>query len=281
MKIPSVYLKTFSLVLSVGLIIGESLIATASINPTSPSQSQQTSSPNLLAKGQSSHLKGLRFRVKGVRATQRRTGGFARGAIVEGTCNDQPMKAIALLPQNNRASLQQNEIEVEKTVSLNPTFLVYLSETQSRQAEFVVLNEAGDQVVYSQDIPLTGDAGMLSLSVPKSSDPNQSLQVGQKYHWSFTVRCDTSADAQGDLQVDGWVEVVSKEGALAGVDNMSEEQRLQVYAENNIWTDLVSSLAQLHETNPTAWEEDWKSVLESVGLADVIGDDSTSASVPQ
>lgn len=268
----NLYFKAFSLVLSLGLVLGETLIATASINPNSPSQGSNSSPANLLAQGRSR----LRFRVPGVRATQgRRTGGFARGPSTEGTCNGEPITVTALLPQNNRAQIPQDQIEVEKTLSVNPTFLVHMTETKAREAQFTVLDASMENVIYDETIPLTGNEGIVSLTIPKDNDANKSLQVGQSYYWALTVDC---GDPQTNPMVDGRVEVVPKTGALAGVDQMSADKRLEVYADNGIWTDLASELAQLYETNPQMWQADWDSVLQSVGLTSAI--DQTSASAP-
>ncbi len=280
MKISSVYLKTFSLVLSVGLIVGESLIATASINPTSLSQGQQTSAPNLVAQRQSGVQK---FKLRGIRASIRRTGGFARGY-----CGGEEMDLAPLWPQNTEEELsqiqekmgsmplEQESTGVQVTVAKRPTFLVYISETENQQAVFRLWTEQPtanggtvSQDVHEAIVSLPGRPGIVRLSVPE----NVELEPGQPYHWSFSIICDpTGTDLSVMLIVDGWVERIEPEGELVNVENQPERDRPSMYEEAGIWTEAVSSLALLRESNPDdpALKAEWKSLLESVGLAGVV-----------
>ncbi len=278
MKIPSVYLKTFSLVLSVGLIVGESLIATASINPTSASHSQQSSSANLLAQRQSGVK---RFKLRGIRASARRTGGFARGS-----CGGEEIALAPLWPQNTEADLsqmqekmgaipqEQESTGVQVTVAKRPTFLVYIPKTEKQQAVFTLQTEQPTanggtvkQFVHEAIVSLPGNPGIVRVSVPE----NVELEPGQPYHWSLGIICDPN-DWSVNLIVDGWVERMEPEGELVNVENQPERDRPRMYEEAGIWTEAVSSLALLRERNPDdpALKAEWESLLESVGLAGVV-----------
>ncbi|HAG81878.1 MAG TPA: hypothetical protein DCL61_12110, partial [Cyanobacteria bacterium UBA12227] len=251
----------------------------ASINPTSLSQGQQTSAPNLVAQRQSGVQK---FKLRGIRASIRRTGGFARGY-----CGGEEMDLAPLWPQNTEADLSQMQEKmgeqtpqekestgVQVTVAKRPTFLVYISETTKQQAVFTLQTEQptanGDTViqdVHEAIVSLPGRPGIVRVSVPE----NVELEPGQPYHWSFSIICQPN-DWSLNLSVDGWVERMEPEGELVNVENQPERDRPSMYEEAGIWTEAVSSLALLRERNPNdpTLKAEWESLLESVGLAGVV-----------
>jgi Domain of Unknown Function (DUF928) len=263
MNKPSIYFKTISLVLALGMAMSESLIAAASIKYGSSSQDRSTPSSSLFAQRRGR----LGFRVGGIRSSRQRTGGIARGASVISDCNGESITITALLPQTNRQNqkVPDDKIEVEETVSANPTVLVHITPTKAKIAEFTVKNEKGDTIVHNETVSLTHNSGVVSLKV--SDKP---LQAGQVYHWAFQIYCDTS-NSGGDLTVDGWVQYNAPSGELANVEKQPERDRPAIYAEKKIWTDTLSSLAELRQRYPNDQEvaADWQSLLDSVGLGNI------------
>ncbi|HBE19532.1 MAG TPA: hypothetical protein DEG17_02525 [Cyanobacteria bacterium UBA11149] len=255
----SIYLKGMSLALALGMVMTESVSAAVVIN--NGSQDLSTSSSTLLAQRRSR----LGFRV-GVRPSRQRTGGIARGPSVISDCNGESVTVTALLPQTNRQnqSVPDDKIEVEQTVSANPTVLVHITPTKAKNAEFTVLNETGEDIVHNEIVSLTHNSGVVSLKVT-----DKPLQAGQLYHWAFQISC--GGTDGGDLMVDGWLQYNAPTGELANVEKQPEKDRPAIYAEKKIWTETVSSLAELRQRYPNDPEvaEDWQSLLESVGLGNI------------
>lgn len=260
MKTPSRYFKTFSLTLSVGLAISATLPATASIKDTSVSLSSPNGSEVLLAQRRSR----LRFKIPGVRPSLGREGGISRSSQITASCEGRQISMTSLLPQTNLGSLPKDKIEVESTVAPHPTLFVHVSQTSGQKAEFMVVNEKGDQVYKNSNITLNGSSGIVSLSIPANAP---AIEVGERYYWSFTVACDD--DWTKNPAVDGWVKRVDLNSTLANqLKRAAPRDRPALYAEAGIWTDAVSTLADLRKANPNDSQltQDWEDLLKSVGL---------------
>lgn len=248
----------FFLLLSLGLAMSSSIPAVASIKDTTISQGLPTGSGTRIA------LDGSRlgFKVRGIRPSQRREGGLVRGT---NTCAGQSLSLTALLPKTNEAELlDKKQIEIESTVSERPTFFVHLTQTTAKNAEFIVFNE-NREIVFEEKVALTGNPGILTITLPASAKP---LEVGKLYHWSFSVICDP-ADSGGNMMVDGWVKRIEPDPKLAvQLQNASERDRAAHYAQAGIWTDALSTIADLRKKYPQEKEvqKDWESLLESVNL---------------
>ncbi len=245
----------FSLALSLGLAMSTTIPAVASIKDTTLSLGVPTGSGNLLA------LDGSRigFKVRGIRPSQKREGGLVRG-----NCAGQEMYVTALLPKTNEKALKIDQVEIESTVSPRPTFLVHMTQPPVKNAEFMVQKQNGEDV-FAEKIALTGNAGILSMTLPASSKP---LEVGQLYHWSFSVVCDPN-DNSANIVVDGWVKRIEPAPTLAAqLQIASPIDRAALYAQAEIWTDALSTLAELRKAKPNDPQvaEDWTSLLESVNL---------------
>lgn len=256
----SLYLKAMSLALALGMVMTESLSAAVTINRGS--QDLSISSSTLLAQRQGR----LGFRVRGIRPSRQRTGGISRGPSVISDCNGESVTVTALLPQTNRQnkSVPDDKIEVEQTVSANPTILVHISPTKAKNAEFTVLNETEEDQIHNETVSLTSNSGVVSLKVTQKQ-----LKAGQLYHWAFQIHCGGTDEA--NLTVDGWLQYTAPTGELANVEKQPERDRPAIYAEKEIWTETVSSLAELRQRYPNDPEvaADWQSLLDSVGLGNI------------
>ncbi|HBB35429.1 MAG TPA: hypothetical protein DDZ80_12255 [Cyanobacteria bacterium UBA8803] len=261
MKKPSAYLKTFSLVLSLGMAIAVNSIATASLKPSPSQLSQQSLSETLLAQRRNP----LGFKVGRVRSSRQRSGGVSRGPR---ECAGEMITVTSLLPKVNEEELaQKKQIELETTVDPHPTFFVYVSQTSVEEVNFTLLNEKGNRVIHSQTLALPGRPGVISVTIPEDVE----LEVGQSYHWLFAVQCDPM-DSAGNVTVEGWVQRVAlDENLTKELNQVPESDRPQVYAKYGLWTDTLSSLAQLRENAPnnSQLREDWQALLQSVGLQEI------------
>jgi hypothetical protein len=280
MKKPSIYLKTFSLMLSVGLVMSASAMAIAGLKPNSSSQADQKPSETLVTGN-----KGLRFTRRRMRASRRRTGGFSRGVCKIGD-QEKQVNVTALLPQLQSKELPDDaqeastneQIPVELTVEQTPTFFVHITETEAEEAVFTLMTENKDKVVYETTISLDNQTpGIVSISIPES-DPaapeNELLQVDQIYNWFVTIPCDQNDWSQNPT-AEGWVQRIAKEESLKQeLAKTPDIDHPKVFVDHGVWTEAVSSLAKLRERYPNnpQVQADWKDLLASVGLENLVAE---------
>jgi hypothetical protein len=260
MKKSSKYFKTFTLTLSVGLVMSATLPATASIKDTSVRLGLQNHSETILAQRRSR----LRFKVPGIRPSLGREGGLSRSSQITASCDGQQISMTSLLPRTNLASLPKDKIEIESTVAPRPTFFVHVSQTSGQKAEFMLINEKGDEVYKNSNITLSGSPGIISISLPANAP---ALEVGKSYYWSLTAICDD--DWAKNPAVDGWVKRIELNSTLANqLNRAAPRDRPALYADASIWTDAVSTLFDLRKANPNdpQLRQDWEDLLKSVGL---------------
>jgi hypothetical protein len=274
MKKSTGYFKTFSLTLSVGLAMSTSLPAIASIKDTSVSIGSPNRSEIVLGQRRSR----LGFKVRGIRPSMSREGGISRSPDATASCAGGPITVTSLLPKTNVAQLaaaEKAEIEIEKTVAERPTFFIHVSQTSAQEAEFILKKKIGEdkdgRPVYDEDkyvdqtVALPKNPGIVSISLPAEA---ANLEVGQSYYWTFQVICEPT-DRNKDVTVDGAVQRIELDSSLANKLQQAEPRDLpEIYAEAEIWTDALSTLADLRKANPNdqQLQDDWNDLLNSVGL---------------
>ena len=173
-------------------------------------------------------------------------------AAVNTTVN-KDLSLTPLMPQDNHFG---------QTVSPYPTFYWYVPEVTAQAAEFVLMDE-GDNEVYTVKFQLqpTDQGGLISLSLPERAGLAP-LEMGQNYHWYFSLLCD-EFDRGTDIFTDGWVRRVPEPDVPLVTAND--------YAQAGIWFEALELLAeeQRLESNGVLNPE-WRSLLESVGLAEFV-----------
>lgn len=194
----------------------------------------------------------------------RREGGGTRGSCV----THQP-SLTALTPQTSYGL----------TTRSHPTWFWYVPQTTAQSAEFVLLDRDENEV-YTQTIDLTGNPGILQLTLPdaNSSDSNApgsssenstaGLDVGQDYHWYFAVVCD-AADRSGDVITEGWIQRIEPDPRLvAQLESATAIDRPSLYAAAGIWYDAIDTVVELRQTEARQSEvqTQWQNLLKSVGL---------------
>ena len=199
--------------------------------------------------------KRVRFVSAPVENPTPRTSAGSRG----GNC-DKPEKPItALVPEKN----------IGLTVSDRPTLWFYIpyASKPGFSAEFV-LRDDRKKDVYQTTLPVPGK-GIVSVPLPETVPP---LESGKTYQWVFTVICD-STDRMKDDFVKG---KVTREALKPEVQSQleaatSERDRVIIYAENGLWYEAVTLLAELRRRSPEdkTFAEDWADLLGDVGLADM------------
>ena len=160
---------------------------------------------------------------------------------------------------------------LDKTVSDRPSFWVYIPYTQADVSGGKFLLQTGDTQVHQQDIQLPATPGIVEISLPETTAP---LTVGQSYRWYFEVTCPQAnpTEAAAPATVTGVVERIVPSGALASelATAQSELEQVSAYAENGVWYDTLTALAQMRQNAPENAELNaiWQEMLRdpSVGL---------------
>lgn len=184
----------------------------------------------------------------------RREGGGTRSPCLT---TDRP-EIQAIVPQSLMG----------KTASDNPIFFVYVPPNTAQGAEFGIEDANGKQL-YSQTIKQPISSGVISFNLP--SEQASQLQTGQDYYWYFQLICDASVN-QGigtrDDFAEGWVRRVELDEALEQkIAAASPRDRIQLYAQEGLWYELLETLAQLRRELPadssqaSTLANEWASVL--------------------
>lgn len=139
--------------------------------------------------------------------------------------------------------------------------------------EFVLqANSSPAKEIYRSEIMPPEGPGIISIHLPASIPP---LEAGKLYTWFFKTRlqCGSSvAAAKPQLQKEelyGWVQRVSPSATLTSqLKQATPQQRATLYAQNGIWFDALTTLAEQRVANPqdTRLTEDWNNLLKAVGL---------------
>ncbi len=183
-------------------------------------------------------------------------GGASRGSVCGGI--------VSLMPATN----------LGLTVSGHPSFHWYLPETEARRGEFLLLyeekTETGIQEVsiYETWFEVPEEPGIISLKLPEDIPE---LESGKLYHWYLALRCNP-ARPEEDAVVEGWVERVEPEAELTQkLDKAKPIEQANAYAENGIWQDSITVLANLMRSpSPSnAARDSWNTLLGSVGLEEI------------
>lgn len=199
--------------------------------------------------------------------TGRRRGGTSRDG-----CPALNIPLTALVPGEDNSS-SPNSISksfLASTVAKYPTLWFYVPQlpTIARSAEFVLQNEAGDDV-YRRPLTLPPKTGVISISLPQNSQ--YSLETDKKYHWYFKIYCRGSQKTSEYFFVDGWVQRVAVTRELESQLKTAKPADYLAYAAHNIWYDALTNLADLRRTNSrnAMLDQDWTDLLKAVGLQDL------------
>lgn len=219
--------------------------------------------PPVLAQSIGSSMEiSLQFPKTGNVGAPRTMGGGTRGRSCV-TNESGELSLTALMPTRSN---------IGKTVTDSPMFSMYIPETTAESGEFVLIDEEGNEVfLETVDLPTTPGLVSLKASLPQSETGFP--KVGQKYYWYFSIICNP-LDRSQDIFVEGSLErtelSASIKEELAG---KSALEQAAVYAQYQIWHEVLEKMAELRERYPNEWAE----LLESVGL-EAIASHSTNLS---
>ena len=195
------------------------------------------------------------------RPTQRTAGGDRT------SCAEQ---LIALIPGNGEIQNQPGSCGAEsvsfptQTVVEFPTLWFYVptQSTPTLSAEFVLLDDQ-EQPVLIQPISLSEIPGVVSVS------PNRPLETGKQYRWIFSLLVNPDRPSSNPA-VEGFIRRIEPDATLIRQIEraVSPRERIAIYAQEGIWHDALTALADLRQATPRDPRllTDWTDLLSSVGL---------------
>jgi hypothetical protein len=269
--------KSYGLILFISLILGLFLKKAIAIPST-----EQVKSTNSTYTNREPKVKQPKFSDRGM-PTGRRRGGTSRNE-----CNVSDRALTAIVPGkeaqkvNNSAYSSSSEFAPQiifnesesfltRTLEEHPTFWIYIPKltNRSQKGEFILQNEQ-DQDVYRSLFNLPSKSGIIKIKLPPQ--PQNSLRVGQKYHWYVKVFCGDEQARSRYIFVDAWIQRVAISPKLKKQLDTANVNHHEILIEHNIWHDAINSLAKIQQTNLDSKTEKahWNQLLRELNLSDLI-----------
>lgn len=197
-------------------------------------------------------------------------GGRVRGGAKRSPLSPCPAvnaELTALVPFTKGANSVTNVWGL--TTEANPTFWVYTPYTKDSTytAEFTLQDEDLTPI-YTKAIALPTQPGVIGIPLPAKAP---SLTTGKKYHWFLNINC-VSDLPSSPIYIEGVIKRINLKPAIAQqLKTATLPQQFAIYAQNGIWHNALSTLAQLRQQNPQdpALKTEWKNLLSSISLDDV------------
>lgn len=168
-----------------------------------------------------------------------------------------PSQLTALVPHHNFGY----------TTSERPTFWFHFTSNSSSSlpAEFQLSDKQNNNIVK---LKLSIKSGLIKVNLPEN---NKLSETEKSYRWKLIAICDSN-DPTANLIVSG--EIAKKEidqKLQSQIQGKQGRDLAIIYADNGIWFDALTILAQLREKDPNnaIYREDWNRLLNSVGLQDL------------
>ncbi|MBI4784556.1 MAG: DUF928 domain-containing protein [Oscillatoriophycideae cyanobacterium NC_groundwater_1537_Pr4_S-0.65um_50_18] len=195
----------------------------------------------------------------------------SRGEGASRSCKAGSLPLMALVPEQT-LSATPGAAPITQVWGLTSTdhprfwFAMPYAATQVSAIEFVLQNSQ-DQTVYRTPISVPAAPGIMAVSLPTTVN---GLEPNQPYHWFFKVRavCEPNQAATLDY-VEGWIQRTPLDPGLRDrLTQSTPRQQAVLYAENGIWYDALTTLADLKLAQPDdrAIAQDWTDLLKAVGL---------------
>jgi Domain of Unknown Function (DUF928) len=204
-----------------------------------------------------------------------RVGGASRVAtrdpLDESPNSDR--RLTALVPEyKNATEAGKSKPELTKvwglTANEHPTLWFYIPYAQNSISRIDFILSDGDnptnRIVYQNAIQSPTQPGIVNFSLPQTSAP---LAIDRLYQWELKLTMKRQLDQE--ISVKGWIQRAGLNGELSDlIKRSTPEQQAALYAEQGLWYDALSTLAELRRDRPQDIEiiQDWKNILKSVDL---------------
>ena len=183
--------------------------------------------------------------------------GRSRGGATRSQCSQISDKSLmALVPQSNEGLTTKDYPEFWFYIPFDRT-------SQSPPGQFRLLNEKRKSVLQNPLLfPLPDKKGIVHFSLPTTEKP---LLAGEQYHWFFKIACVNDQGSPTNINIDGWIKRVEPSSQLVEQLKQTPPQKQYVpYAENNIWYETLSQLAE----NRTTYTKEWSEILSLFSLTE-------------
>lgn len=177
-------------------------------------------------------------------------------------CEKGKVKLTPLVPEN----------QIGRTVSEYPVFFFYLPQTDAKIAEFVLEDENKKQI-YQTNLNINNSSGVIGIRIPTNQNVSP-LQIDKDYTWSIALICDDK-DRSADVFEKGIVRRVEVSADIRSqLQNADPRLKAVIYAQTGIWQDALSTLvaARLANPNDANLAADWKILLDSVNLGEIVAE---------
>jgi hypothetical protein len=251
------FTQRFTKILQPTLVLGVAIALSVVTLPIAALPSAAQDAPGSRQRGGASQIKFDPPVLPNVDAPSGRQRG---GASRTGNCPEVAQPLTALVPA-------QNDSVIGLTTAAQPTLWFYVPYVLNADhpAEFVLLDE-GNRYVYRTTLAnaSTESTGIVQISLPETV----TLEPDKLYRWAFTVNCgiDSSVFTIGGIQ-----RVTIDSPLSMQIEQATGLDQVSLYAQNGIWFDALTGLANLKQENPTdaAIATEWENLLRSVGLEEV------------
>jgi Domain of Unknown Function (DUF928) len=190
-------------------------------------------------------------------APGRRVGGATRGSCPTGQLPGQkPLTAIV------------PESEMGRTASAYPSIFLYVPSSPEQSKMEFELRDENENLIYRQEFLGHGQDGIYRIDIPTYVTP---LQEGKNYLWSFSLIC-SETDLAASSVVGGWINRIENSQSIQRkIQTASPSDRPEQYTEELLWYDLMTSLADLRQSDPNnpTFQNTWTNLLNEVGLNDL------------
>jgi hypothetical protein len=156
-----------------------------------------------------------------------------------------------------------------QTTEEHPSWFFYVpySKDSSYAVEFVLQDQDSNEI-YQKAIALPEKPGVIRVSLPTTSP---ALALNKQYRWFFTVNCDREKNSPPTF-LEGVIQRVELNPTTVKELQTTELlKRYAIYAQNGIWYEALTILAQLRQKNPkdAALQAEWRNLLGSIRLNDI------------
>jgi hypothetical protein len=197
----------------------------------------------------------LSFRV-GVKPSNYRVGGFARS---EGCPVRDQIKTLTAQATSSSTTASKT---ADPTTLDRPVLFVYVPTMAASNVQFTIRPNGGRaKDLQNVTFQTTGAEGFVGIELPN----NAKLEVGQQYKWSMAIPCRPDEnDVTKTVIIEGLVQRIQAPTIATAIP----EERAAIYAEQGIWQDALSTIAQLRLQRPqdVALAEDWSNLMTSAGM---------------
>ncbi|MBD2565826.1 DUF928 domain-containing protein [Nostoc linckia FACHB-391] len=197
-------------------------------------------------------------------------GGRVRGGAKRGElagCPPTEPDLTALVPFIEEANSVMH-VWGQTTVE-RPSWFFYVPYTKDLPyaVEFVLQDQDSNEI-YQKAIALPDKPGVIRVSLPSTAP---ALALNKQYRWFFTINCDQQKNSPPTF-VEGVIQRVELNPTVVKELQTTELlKRYAIYAQNGIWYEALTILAELRDKNPkdAALKAEWRNLLSSIRLDDI------------